>query len=110
MCGIVGILNLNKEPIDRDTFSKMINILSHRGPDDKGIFTDGAIGLGHQRLAVLDLSSAGRQPMTNEDETIWIVYNGEIYNFLEIKKELEKVGHRFRSRTDAEVIIHAYEK
>lgn len=88
----------------------MREVLLHRGPDDAGLLVEANIGLGHRRLSIIDLSKAGRQPMCNEDGTIWIVYNGEVYNFRELKKELEKRGHRFRSLTDTEVIIHLYEE
>jgi asparagine synthase (glutamine-hydrolysing) len=87
----------------------MCRVLAHRGPDDEGIYTGEHIGLGHRRLSILDLES-GHQPMTNEDKTVWIVFNGEIYNYLTIKEELVKKGHRFRTRCDTEVIIHAYEE
>ena len=84
--------------------------MGHRGPDGEGIWAKGAIGLGHTRLAVIDLSANGKQPMSNEDGTIWITYNGEIYNFPELRKELESKGYRFRSKTDTEVIVHLYEE
>lgn len=88
----------------------MINALQHRGPDDSGLWSDHLCALGHRRLAIIDLSQSGRQPLTNEDGTIWITFNGEIYNFEALRRELESSGHRFRTRTDTEVIVHAYEQ
>jgi len=105
MCGIVGF-NWN----DKNLVKRMMGKLVHRGPDDSGIFLDDHISLGHQRLSIIDLSRKGRQPIHNEDSSIQLIYNGEIYNFREIKEELEKKGHEFYSKTDAEVIIHAYEE
>jgi len=88
--------------------------LAHRGPDDEGemIRNTGAmsVGLGHKRLSIIDLSAAGKQPMANEDETVWVSLNGEIYNYQELRKELEDKGHRFRSHSDTEVIVHLYEE
>ena len=84
--------------------------LAHRGPDDEGIHVDGPVGLGHRRLSIIDVSAAGRQPMTNEDETVWLTYNGEIYNFRELRRLLEARGHRFRSHTDSEVLVHGWEE
>lgn len=110
MCGICGYISKREKP-DLDA---MTNVMIHRGPDDRGIylkiFDEINIGLGHRRLSIIDLSSAGHQPMANEDETIWIVFNGEIYNFLEIKPVLIDLGHIFKSNSDTEVIIHAYEE
>src|SRR5688500_8554656 len=110
MCAIVGIWGeANEELIQRMTAE-----VAHRGPDDCGIRvfreTPQAISLGHRRLSIIDLSTAGRQPMANEDETIWVVFNGEIYNFPELREQLVAAGHRFRSRTDSEVLIHGYEE
>lgn len=119
MCGICGKIDFNSKPIDSDLIKRMCQKMVHRGPDDEGIFIGPGskaqsskinIGLGHRRLSIIDLSEAGHQPMCNEDESVWIVYNGEIYNFLEIKERLEKKGHIFKSHTDTEVIIHAYEE
>lgn len=112
MCGILAILNFNQAPIDAALLHKMTDTMAHRGPDDAGYWTNpgGNVGLGHRRLAIIDLSSAGHEPMCNEDQTIWLTFNGEIYNFLELKPQLEAKGHRFSSHTDAEVIIHAYEE
>lgn len=108
MCGIVGILNLNHQPADPEILTLMTDALSHRGPDGEGVWTDGNLGLGHRRLAIIDLSSRGHQPMLDEQENYAIVYNGEIYNHPGIRQELQNRGHRFRSRTDTEVVLHAY--
>jgi len=88
----------------------MASVINHRGPDDEGIYVKGNVGLAHKRLSILDLSPAGHQPMSNEDGSIWIVFNGEIYNFLDLREDLQKKGHTFRSRTDTETIIHLYEE
>jgi len=105
MCGINGF-NWN----DKSQIQSMNCTLRHRGPDDEGIFVDENISLGHVRLSIIDLSSAGHQPMSNEDETVWINYNGEIYNFQKLKEELLEKDHIFKSKTDTELIIHAYEE
>ena len=110
MCGIVGILNLNKESVDQNLLKKMVNTMSYRGPDDQGFYIKENIGLGHCRLSIIDLSKTGHQPMSNENTTIWIVYNGEIYNYLELGEELKRQGHTFKSKTDTEVILHSYEE
>ncbi|MEE9521317.1 MAG: asparagine synthase (glutamine-hydrolyzing), partial [candidate division NC10 bacterium] len=110
MCGIVGKLNLTGEAVSPEAINRMSGLLAHRGPDDQGTFLDGALGLGARRLAILDLSSAGRQPLSNEDGSLWVVFNGEIYNFRQLKGELEGKGHRFRSQTDTEVLVHLYEE
>jgi len=110
MCGIVGVINLDQKPVDKKDIEKMTRIIKHRGPDDEGCFIDKNIGLGHCRLSIIDLSSAGHQPMSNKDGSIWIIFNGEIYNYLELRKELEKKGHSFQSDTDTEVIICAYKE
>src|SRR3989338_1824776 len=88
----------------------MAEALRHRGPDDRGVFSDGIATLGHQRLSILDLSTAGHQPMSDKEGKIWISYNGEIYNFKELRKDLEKKGCIFKSRTDTEVIIYGYKE
>ena len=109
MCGICGIFNLNGEPIPHRYIQTMTDALAHRGPDDEGHYIDVNIGLGHRRLAILDLTPAGHQPMANKDGTIVLVYNGEIYNHLELKDELKALGFQFRSRTDTEVLLNGYE-
>lgn len=110
MCGIAGIINLNKEPINKEKLKNMVKVIKYRGPDDEGYYIDNNIGLGHCRLSIIDLSSAGHQPMSNKDKSLWIVYNGEIYNYIELRNELKKQGYTFRSNSDTEVIIHAYEE
>ncbi len=111
MCGISGVVNCG----DRETVVRMTRVQAHRGPDDSGVwdrrFPDGSyVGLGSRRLAILDLSPLGHMPMCNENRTIWITYNGEIYNFAGLRAELESKGHRFVSHTDTEVILHLYEE
>jgi asparagine synthase (glutamine-hydrolysing) len=111
MCGICGKLYFNTtQNADRNLISAMASVLQHRGPDDHGIYVDGPVGLGHQRLSIIDISPAGHQPMSNEDGSIWIVFNGEIYNFEELRTELQGKGHVFTSHTDTETIIHLYEE
>ncbi len=109
MCGICGVLHFDGHPPSMEVLSAMTDSLRHRGPDGEGIYIEGSIGLGHRRLAIIDLSEAGKQPMSNEDHSVWITYNGELYNFFDIRKELEERGHIFRSGSDTEVILHAYE-
>ncbi|HVI10012.1 MAG TPA: asparagine synthase (glutamine-hydrolyzing) [Candidatus Binatia bacterium] len=111
MCGIAGLANCG----NRDVLSRMTRVQAHRGPDDSGLwerrFPDGScIGLGSRRLAILDLTAGGHMPMSNEDGSIWITFNGEIYNFAELRRELESKGHQFSSHTDTETIIHLYEE
>jgi asparagine synthase (glutamine-hydrolysing) len=108
MCGICGILNLNGEPVDRGLLEAMTQVLQHRGPDDEGFFVEDVLGLGFRRLAIIDLSG-GRQPMANEDGSIQVVFNGEIYNFRELRAQLQQMGHSFRTSSDTEVIVHGYE-
>ncbi|MDD5541734.1 MAG: asparagine synthase (glutamine-hydrolyzing) [Acidobacteriia bacterium] len=111
MCGICGKLNFDPQRrIDEDLLIRMRDTLYHRGPDDGGIYIDGSMGLGVRRLAIIDLSSHGHQPLSNEDETLWIAFNGEIYNFQEIRKDLLQQGHQFRSHTDTETVVHLYER
>jgi len=108
VCGIVGIFNLNGEPVSPVLLRKMTDTIKHRGPDSEGFYVDSFIGLGHRRLSIIDLSRTGHQPMITEDKQFAITYNGEIYNFQDLKVELENLGHKFRSRTDTEVILQAY--
>jgi asparagine synthase (glutamine-hydrolysing) len=103
-------MHLDGKPVDEFQINAMRDTMFHRGPDDGGTYIDGAIGLGHRRLSIVDLSEAGHQPMTNEDGTVWITFNGEIYNYVELRAELVKRGHRFSSHTDTEVIVHLYEE
>lgn len=113
MCGICGIIDYNENTtIDRGTIGRMCANMKHRGPDDEGIYlneTKPRVGLGHRRLSIIDLSEAGHQPMSNEDGSIWLVLNGEIYNYKELRVELEGKGHRFKSISDSEIVIHLYE-
>ena len=119
MCGVCGQISYNSSPVDEDCLRKMCRAFSYRGPDDEGIYIDGPrnngnlkviAGLGHRRLSIIDLSKAGHQPMSNEDGSIWITYNGEIYNFKELRTGLKRKGHTFGSDTDTEVILHLYEE
>lgn len=110
MCGIAGIWYTDGRPVDEAALRRMIAAQRHRGPDGEGYYCVGAVGLGHARLRIIDLSPAAAQPMTNEDGTLWLTYNGEIYNYLELTAELRALGHTFRSRSDSEVILHAYEQ
>lgn len=114
MCGIVGAFDLQGRelPVSEDIADRVLGLIAHRGPDDQGKWwsQSRSVFLGHRRLSIIDLSPAGHQPMTNEDGTVWIVYNGEVYNFAQIHDELVAKGHQFRSRTDTEVLIHGYEE
>src|SRR5579862_1816956 len=110
MCGIAGKFNFDADrPIDRDALTAMTSVIAHRGPDSDGFYTNAGVGLGFRRLSIIDLST-GDQPIANEDGTIWVIFNGEIYNFAEIRSVLETLGHSFRTHTDTEVIVHAYEQ
>ena len=103
MCGIAGIINLNSDPVDKDILKSMVLSIKHRGPDGEGYFFDGNVGMGHARLAIIDLTETGNQPMDYQGRYV-VVHNGEIYNYIELRKELERLGYRFKSRTDTEVI------
>ncbi|MFC3712430.1 asparagine synthase (glutamine-hydrolyzing) [Sphingoaurantiacus capsulatus] len=108
MCGIVGVVEAEGTPVAPTVLRRMCDTLSHRGPDDEGMFIDSSVGLGHRRLSIIDLSTAGRQPLSSPDGRFVMVYNGEIYNYQELRVELSGLGHRFQSRTDSEVVLHAY--
>lgn len=112
MCGIVGVYNFNKKPVNEILLAGMRDVLAHRGPNGAGAYfsPDKSVALGHRRLSIIDLSERADQPMSNEDGTVWIVFNGEIYNFQELRPDLEKRGHKFKSNSDTEVIIHLYEE
>jgi len=110
MCGICGIYNKGSTEISENRIIRMRDIMYSRGPDDAGIYVKEHIGLGHRRLSIIDLTKAGHQPIANEDKTVWMVFNGEIYNFKELRKKLETLGHVFKSKTDCEVVIHGYEE
>lgn len=109
MCGICGVFDFRGGAVQRDLVRKMSNAIRHRGPDGEGLYVCGQIGLGHRRLSIIDLQG-GNQPITNEDDSMAIIFNGEIYNFVELREELEKNGHVFKTRSDTEVILHAYEE
>jgi asparagine synthase (glutamine-hydrolysing) len=110
MCGIAGRFNFDPaRPIDRERLTAMTAVVAHRGPDADGFYVGAGVGLGHRRLSIIDLAT-GDQPLANETRTIWVVFNGEIYNFAAIRTELESCGHAFRTRSDTEVIVNAYEQ
>ena len=109
MCGIVGQVRFDGEPVEEALLRRMGGLLVHRGPDDEGFYVDGPLGLGMRRLSIIDVAG-GHQPLANEDGSVWIVCNGEIYNCPELRRELEQKGHRFATRTDVEVIVHLFEE
>ena len=109
MCGIAGILYPDSRPIDREALRRMTQALHHRGPDEVGYHEETGIGLGHRRLSIIDLST-GQQPLCNEDETIWVAFNGEIFNYLELRTDLETRGHQFKTHSDTETLVHLYEE
>src|SRR5436189_4110343 len=120
MCGIAGIFSLTgpATPADIAAVQRMMDAQVHRGPDGSGMYRDNRVILGHRRLSIIDLSAAGRQPMSNEacaghsrsNGTVWVAYNGEIYNFRELREALRGRGHTFQSQTDTEVLVHGYEE
>jgi len=112
MCGIAGIVRLHSSTTLEDVrgVERMMEAQVHRGPDGSGLYQDTKAVLGHRRLSIIDLSEAGKQPMSNEDRTVWVTYNGEIYNFRELREELVRQGHQFASKTDTEVLVHGYEQ
>ena len=111
MCGIVGQIRKDKK-VDTSLFNKMRDTLFHRGPDGAGteLLHEDTVALGHRRLAIIDLSRDGLQPMSNSEKSIWVTYNGEIYNFKKLREQLQLRGYNFRSRTDTEVLIHGYQE
>lgn len=109
MCGIVGIVRNDGKPIDEPLLSRMCSAIRHRGPDDDGFYVNGSVGLAMRRLSIIDLKS-GHQPIHNQDRSSWIVFNGEIYNYLELREKLEKLGHTFYTNSDTEAIVHAYDQ
>ena len=110
MCGIVGIAGLNPlEPVDETRLKIMRDVLRHRGPDGEGLWTEGPVGLGFRRLAIIDVQG-GAQPMPNEDGSVWVIFNGEIYNHAKLRPWLEARGHQYRTRADTETIVHLYEE
>ena len=109
MCGIVGIVNSDRTDVDQALVGRMCNAISHRGPDDDGFYFNGPAGLGMRRLSIIDVKG-GHQPIHNQDRTAWIVFNGEIYNYRELREKLEKLGHTFYTNSDTEAIVHAYDQ
>ena len=108
MCGIAGIINFDGEPASEIQLQNMTNAIIHRGPDGKGHYINNNVGLGHRRLAIIDLSPSAHQPMQTVDKRFTITYNGEVYNFKSIRTELESKGYQFHSNTDSEVVLNAY--
>jgi len=108
MCGIAGVLNVNGAPVSVSVLKRMSDAVKHRGPDGEGVWTSSFVGFGHRRLAIVDLSPLNHQPMQSNDGSVVLVYNGEIYNFSELRVELEAKGYQFRSRGDTEVVLNAY--
>jgi asparagine synthase (glutamine-hydrolysing) len=109
MCGIAGILRMDGAPVEQAELRAMRDAMQHRGPDGAGLHVDGSVGLAHRRLSIIDIES-GAQPLGNEDDSVLVVFNGEIYNYVELREELQALGHRFKTRSDTEVIVHAYEQ
>jgi len=107
MCGITGLINLDDSPVSPVTLQKMTDAIAHRGPDGEGHWIEGNVGLGHRRLAIIDLTPAGHQPMSSADHRYVLSCNGEIYNFRELRADLEAEGYWFRSKTDSEVVLYA---
>ena len=110
MCGIAAILDRSDRWVEQPELLRMTDSMRHRGPDDEGWYAGHGVGLGNRRLAIIDLTAGGHQPMSNEDGSIWITYNGMLYNYRELRVELVAAGHHFRSTSDTEVIVHAYEE
>src|SRR5688572_30821159 len=109
MCGIAGIMSFDRAPVSLSELRSMCGSISHRGPDDDGFYLGRGVGLGMRRLSIIDLST-GTQPVRNEDGSVWVVFNGEIYNYRELRRGLEARGHKFYTETDTEVIVHLYEE
>lgn len=109
MCGIAGIVNFSLDRLDRKLVEEMITLLRHRGPDDEGIYQDKHVLLGHTRLSIIDVEGSA-QPLSNEDGSIWVIFNGEIYNYQELRKKLQEKGHKFRTNGDTETLVHLYEE
>src|ERR1035437_8519351 len=108
MCGIAGLVRKNGDSVDHEVLAAMTRLALHRGPDGEGRYVHKNLGLGHTRLAIIDLSTAADQPMYSTDRRLTIVFNGEIYNYLELREELKQLGHKFATRADTEVILEAY--
>lgn len=109
MCGIAGTLNTNGRPVEAALLHQMVNSISHRGPDESGVWTNGRVGFGHARLSIIDVA-CGQQPMANHDKSLWITFNGEIFNYLELREDLLRKGHNFATRSDTEVLLHMYQE
>src|SRR5947199_9299040 len=109
MCGIAGIYNTGGQPADPTVLERMARSIAHRGPDRESFHFDGGLGLAHRHLRIIDLSDAAMQPMSNEDGSIWLIFNGEIYNYVELRPVLDAAGHRFHSHSDTGTVVHAYE-
>src|SRR4030095_9322266 len=110
MCGICGQFNFgNSKPVEVQTMRRMADSIAHRGPDGEGFFLEGSLALGFRRLSIIDLGG-GHQPMSDREGSVWLVFNGEIYNFKELRRELESFGHAFQTNSDTEVIIHGYKQ
>ena len=109
MCGIVGFVKNNSHSAEREILERMNNCIVHRGPDDDGFYVNGSVGLAMRRLSIIDIAH-GKQPIHNRDKTKWIVFNGEIYNFQELRTDLEKRGHKFYTNSDTEAIVHLYDE
>ncbi len=110
MCGIAGILEFGQDAhVDSGVLRSMCDVMEHRGPDDDGFYTEGGIGIGMRRLSIVDLAT-GHQPISNEDGSVWIVFNGEIYNHQILRQQLTAQGHHYRTQSDTETIVHLYEE
>src|SRR5207244_1253994 len=109
MCGIAGLARWNGQPVIEDEVRAMCRMMVHRGPDEEGVFLGPGVGLGMRRLSIIDLAG-GQQPVSNEDGSVWVVFNGEIYNYRELRHELQQKGHVFRTSSDTETIVHLYEE
>src|ERR1041385_9196331 len=110
MCGIAGVMKFGQdERADSSVVRRMCSAMTHRGPDDEGVYADGPVGIGMRRLSIIDVAG-GHQPISNETGTVWIVFNGEIYNHAELRRTLEPLGHRYRTNSDTETIVHLYEE
>src|SRR5262245_53967619 len=110
MCGIAGIIAVDRlGPDDQHRAAAMRDVMTYRGPDGAGMYADAHAALGHRRLSIIDVAG-GHQPLSNEDDTVWVSYNGEIYNHRDVRSRLEREGHTYRTRTDTETIVHAYEQ
>jgi len=110
MCGISGIINLDGKPVVESQLSAMMQAMKHRGPDDNGMFAENGMGLGFVRLSILDLSPAGHQPMFSADERYVLIFNGEIFNYIELREELIGLGRQFRTQSDSEILLATYEQ